>query len=408
MQNEQQVHVYSKKKRGFGTWAVVVCGAVLLFGAGLLVGQGKIQLFRQSYTERTGLAGTVDYQQVDTVYQALRENFDGKLTQTQVLNGLKHGLAQSTKDPYTEFFTADEAKQFSNDLQGTISGVGAKLELDQDGNVVVVAPLEGSPAQAAGLLAKDIIVSVDDTSTAGMTATQAVLKIRGAKGTKVKLAILRDKKQRLEFTITRDTIHVPSVESKVLEGNVGYLQVSQFSDDTDELAAKAAQSFRDAGVQKVVLDLRDNPGGEVDSAVNLCSLWLDGGQVVVQQKRGDTVIDTNRSSGTPLLKGLRTVVLVNGGSASASEITALALRDQAGARLIGENTYGKGVVQRLVDFKDGSSLKVTIAKWYSPKGANIDKKGIAPDQVVKPSEEDYKTKNDVQLTAATGWLTANL
>lgn len=390
------------------TWKRVglVWLGLALFSGGMLVGQGKlIPAYNQSQKPNSGLPASLDFNQVDEVYQALRENYDGSLTTQQVLDGLKHGLAGSTKDPYTEYFTADEAKQFNNDLQGTISGIGAKLELDQDGNVTVVAPLAGSPAEAAGLRAKDIISAVDGKMTSGMTATDAVIKIRGEKGTKVTLTVIRDKKQQLEFTITRDNIHVPSVESKILDGNVGYLQVSQFSDDTDDLAQKAAQSFRDAGVQKVILDLRDNPGGEVNAAVGLCSLWLDYGQTVVQQRRGNIPIETNKAnSRDTLLKGKQTVVLINSGSASASEITALALRDQIGARLVGEKSYGKGVVQQLIPFRDGSSLKVTIAKWYSPKGTNIDKKGITPDQEVKISEDDIKNKNDTQLQAALSWL----
>jgi len=375
-----------------------------VFSGGVLVGQNWHRT-PVNYPERTGLPKQFDYTQVDEVYQAIREKYDGKLTERQVLDGLKHGLAESTKDPYTEFFTATEAEEFNDDLQGTISGVGAKLELDQDSNVVIVAPLSGSPAETAGLRAKDIIVGIDGKTTSGMTATEAVLKIRGKKGTTVKLTIVRDKKDQLEFTITRDTIHVPTVESKVLDGNIGYLQVSQFSDDTDELAAKAARDFVDKGVNAVVLDLRDNPGGEVSSSVGLSGLWLDNGDVVVQQKRGGVVSEINRVTGSVSpLKGMKTVVLINGGSASASEITALALRDKAGARIIGEKSYGKGVVQQLLPFDDGSSLKVTVGKWYSPKGTNIDKKGITPDQMVKPSDEDIKNKNDIQLQAAQSWL----
>lgn len=376
-----------------------------IFSAGMLVGQHRYSVLRTSFSQRTNLSGKIDYTSVNEVYDALKKNYDGKLTDSQVLDGLKHGLAQSTKDPYTEFFTSKEAEQFSNDLQGTISGVGARLELDKDGNVVVVAPLDGSPAEAAGLRAKDAIIAVDNKSTAGMTATEAVLKIRGKKGTKVTLTVVRDKKDQLDFTIVRDTIHVPSVESKILDGNVGYMRVSQFSDDTDELAQKAAQTFTEANVQKVVLDLRDNPGGEVDSAVGLSGLWLPRGTVVVEQRRGGLLTDTSRvpMSDAPL-QGLKTVVLINGGSASASEIVALALKDQAGARLIGEKSYGKGVVQQLLPFNDGSSLKVTVAKWYSPKGTNIDQSGINPDQAVKPSDEDIKNKNDVQLQAAEAWL----
>jgi carboxyl-terminal processing protease len=402
----QKAHGVTKKRRIF-TWQRLVGAWVLLavFAGGVLMGQGGILPLRQSYNSRTNLPKSFDYSQVDTVYQALRENYDGKLTEEQVLNGLKHGLATSTKDPYTEFFTAKEADEFNNDLQGTITGGGAKLELDQDGNIVIVAPLSGSPAEAAGLRAKDIITAIDDKSSYGLTATEAVLKIRGPKGKKVKLTIVRDAKQQLEFTITRDTIHVPSVESKVLEGNIGYMQVSQFSGDTDELALKAAQSFREKGVDKVILDLRDNPGGEVSAAIGLSGLWLKNGQTVVQQRRGNTPYATDTVSGSSSpLKGMKTVVLMNGGSASASEIVALALRDEGGARIIGEKSYGKGVVQQLVSFDDGSSLKVTVGRWYSPKGTNIDKTGIKPDQEVKPTEDDIKNKNDIQLQAAQSWL----
>ncbi|QQS17954.1 S41 family peptidase [Candidatus Saccharibacteria bacterium] len=339
----QNAHKEAKIRNLF-TWQRLAGVWVLLavFAGGVFMGQSGFLPVRQAFNSRTDLPKTVDYSQVDRVYQALKDNYDGKLTEEQVLNGLKHGLATSTKDPYTEFFTAKEAEEFSNDLQGTITGVGAKLELDQDGNIVIVAPLSGSPAEAAGLRAKDIITAIDDKSSYGLTATEAVLKIRGQKGTKVKLTIVRDAKQQLEFTITRDTIHVPSVESKILEDNIGYIQVSQFSDDTDELALKAVQSFRDAGVEKVILDLRDNPGGEVSAAVGISGLWLTNGQTVVQQRRGSKPYSTDTVSGSlSPLKGVKTVVLMNGGSASASEIVALALRDQAGARIIGEKVMAR-------------------------------------------------------------------
>jgi len=382
---------------------MVGLGALLFFG-GQAVGQGKIKLSSSKYPQSTNLPARLDYSQVTEVYEALKDNYDGTIDEQQVIDGMKHGVALSTKDPYTEFFTADEAKEFNNDLQGTIIGIGAQLELTQEGSVVVVAPITGSPAEAAGIRAKDIIIGIDGKTTSGMTASQAVLKIRGKKGTKVELTVVRDAKEQLNFTITRDEIHVPTATSKILEGTIGYLRVSQFSDDTDELAAKAAQSFRDAGVKQVVLDLRDNPGGEVTSAVGLCSLWLQRGQVVVQQKHGNTLVDVSKATGNPLLAGMKTVVLLNAGSASASEITALALRDQVGARLVGEKSYGKGVVQQLLPFSDGSSLKVTVGKWYSPKGTNIDKKGITPDQEVVLSVEDSKASNDTQLKAATDFL----
>ena len=182
------------------------------------------------------------------------------------------------------------------------------------------------------------------------------------------------------------------------------MQVSQFSADTDRLIDKAVTDFKSKGVKKVILDLRDNPGGEVSTAVHLSSQWLKQGDLIVEQRRGKTVIDSDRASAQDGLQGLPTVVLVNGGSASASEITTLALRDHKAAYVIGEQTFGKGVVQRLISFSDGSSLKVTIAKWYSPSGTNINKTGIKPDKVVTPTEDDYKNGNDVQLKAAEAYL----
>ena len=381
--------------------------ALAIFMSGILVGQGNLNFTGAAHGSGTGLPKTLDFSQVNEVYQALRDNYDGTLTQQQVLDGLKHGLAQSTKDPYTVFFTAQEANAFNSELQGTISGIGAQLELDQDNNIVIVAPLAGSPAEAAGLRAKDIIVTIDGGSTSGMSVNDAVQKIRGQKGTSVKLGIVRNKTQALNFTITRDTIQIPTAVSKILDNNIGYLQVSQFSEDTDSLVTKAVADFQAKHVTKVILDLRDNPGGEVTTAVQLSSLWLQQGDVIVQQKRGNSVIDTQYANATNSLHGMKTVVLVNGGSASASEITALALRDHKAAYIIGEKTYGKGVVQQLIPFSDGSSLKVTIAKWYSPNGTNVNHVGITPDQIVTPTDADYKNNNDVQLKAAQAWLQQN-
>lgn len=378
---------------------------IVIFSLGYLLGTGKLHLFSDNGYNSTSKTSTkLDFSSVNELYGTLQRYYDGTFTSQQALEGLKHGLARSTKDPYTEFFTKDESTKFNDDLQGTIIGIGAKLELDKEGNIVIVAPIAGSPAEAAGLRAKDVIVSVDGKSTAGMTATEAVLQIRGKKNTTVELGVIRDRQTPLEFKIVRDTIKVPSVVAEVLDGGIGHLQVSQFSSDTDELVADAVDQFKAKGVQKVILDLRDNPGGEIDSAVGLTSFWLQQGETVVEQRRGKTVIDVSRSNGDNPLRGIPTVVLVNGGSASASEITALALRDYRAARVIGETTYGKGVVQQLIPFDDGSALKVTIAKWYSPKGTNIDQKGLKPDQEIIPTEEDYTNNRDVQLNAAVEWL----
>jgi carboxyl-terminal processing protease len=385
--------------------ALAVLGTIAVFTLGLLVGNGHLRITSPAqYKSETNLPSSLNYASVNGVYDTLRQNYDGQLSQSQILDGLKHGLAEATKDPYTEYFTADEAKSFTSQLQGTISGIGAQLELDENGNVVVMSPIDGSPAAAAGVRAKDIITSINGKSTSGMSANDAVDAIRGNKGTKVTLGVLRDKTQVLNFSITRNTIQIPTATSKVLDGGVGYLQISQFSDDTYSLVQQAATKFKQAGVKKLIVDLRDNPGGEVDSAQNISSLWLSEGTLIVQTRRGSTVVDSYNSSGGHSFKGMPTVVLVNAGSASASEITALALRDNSAATIVGEQSYGKGVVQSVIPFSDGSELKVTTAKWYSPKGTNINKKGITPDQIVKMTDDDYKNGTDPQLTAAQAFL----
>ncbi len=336
----------------------------------------------------------------------LRENYDGKLTQSQILDGLKHGLAESTGDPYTEYFTASEAKAFNGELQGiSLTGIGAELDQDSNGNIVVMSPLDGSPAAAAGILAKDIILSINGQSTAGMSVNDAVTKIRGAKGTKVTLVVLRGSSQ-LTFTITRDTINVPTATSKILDNNIGYLQVSQFSSDTFALTQQAVSSFQQHGVKKVILDLRDDPGGEVDAAQNIASLWLPNNALIEQERRGSEVVTSLKATGNNPLQGIPTVVLVNAGSASASEITALALRDNKAATIIGEKSYGKGVVQSVIPFSDGSELKVTIAKWYSPNGTSINHTGIKPDQTVA-EPAGATPDNDPQLQAAEAYLQAH-
>jgi carboxyl-terminal processing protease len=237
-----------------------------------------------------------------------------------------------------------------------------------------------------------------------MSVDEAVSRIRGKAGTKVTLQIVRDKSQALTITITRQDITLPSVKSKILDGNIGYLQISTFANDTPGLAQKAAADFQSKHVKGVILDLRDNPGGYLPAAVDVSSLWLPKGQTILKEKRGTTVTNTYEADGDDTLHGIPTVVLVNGGSASASEITAGALLDNDAAYLIGEKTYGKGVVQQLINFRDGSQLKVTVASWYRPDGQNINKKGISPNQTVKISDADAKAGKDTQLQAAQTYL----
>ncbi|HSX07249.1 MAG TPA: S41 family peptidase [Candidatus Saccharimonadia bacterium] len=391
---------YTVKKLG------IVFGVVTVFGLGVLTGQGQLRIVPHgAFGDRTGLPRSLDYSSINQLYDTLRANYDGKLTEQQILDGLKHGLANAPSDPYTEYFSPKEAKDFNGELQGiSVTGIGAELDQDASGNIIVMSPINGSPAAAAGLLAKDVITTINGQTTAGMSVDAAVTKIRGPKGSKVTLDILRGDSQQLTFSITRDTITVPTANSKVLDNNVGYLQISQFSSDTFGLVQQAVSGFQKAGVKKVVLDLRDNPGGEVTAAQNIASLWLSDNALIEQEKRGSAVATSYRATGDNPLKGMPTVVLVNAGSASAAEITALALHDNHAAIVMGETSYGKGVVQSVIPFSDGSELKVTIAKWYSPNGTSINHKGIVPDKVVTLSDSDAKAGNDTQLQAAEAYL----
>jgi carboxyl-terminal processing protease len=380
--------------------------AVLIFAVGVGVGNGQISVsLHHNKAVATNLPAKLDYDTVNTVYQSIKENYDGQLTETQLEDGLKHGLAQSTKDPYTTYFTAKEAKDFNSELNNSFSGIGAQLGQDKDGNLEVIAPIDGLPAAKAGLKAQDLIASINGETTAGESVDDAVNKIRGPKGTKVTLQVVRNHNQALNLTIVRDDIKLPSVKTKFLDGNIGYVQITTFSDDTAELMQKAANDFADKKVKGIVLDLRDDPGGLLDAAVKTSSLWLPGGTNVLKERRANgEVVDSYSATGDDTLKGIPTVVLVNGGSASASEITAGALHDNKAAYVIGEKSYGKGVVQQLINFKDDSQLKVTVASWYRPNGQNINHKGITPDKVVKISDADAKAGTDTQLQAAQAYL----
>ncbi|MES2971515.1 MAG: S41 family peptidase [Patescibacteria group bacterium] len=377
--------------------------ASVIFLSGWATGSGRVilnsdQLFRKSIQK--GLPNNLEYTSVEEVYDTLRRDYDGDLDSQKLLDGIKAGLASAAGDPYTEYLNKDAAKEFDEQLNGTFSGIGAELSKDDKGNLIIIAPISGFPAEKAGLKSKDSILEIDGNPTAGITVSDAVSKIRGPVGTKVKLRIIRNSAQDLSFEITREQINIPSVESKILENNIGYLKISRYGDDTVALATKAAQDFQQRKVKGVILDVRNNPGGLLDASVNLSSLWLEPGKTVLQEKRDGVVIRTYNAKGSPALKGIPTVVLINEGSASASEITAGALHDNNAAKLIGVKSFGKGSVQQLEKLLDGGVLKVTIAKWYTPAGININKEGIKPDQEVKLSEEDAKAQRDPQLDAA--------
>ena len=397
---ESEVHRTPKKRPSLLRVVGAVLCAGLLFGAGLAIGRGDLKVNGLSLQNNANLATSqLDYSSVNQVYDLLKNNFDGNLNQTKLIDGAKQGLVAATGDPYTEYFNPTDAKAFNNELAGTISGIGAQLGTDTSNDIVIISPIAGYPADKAGLKPKDIIAAVNSKSTSGASVDSVVSQIRGQAGTKVTLTIVRGQGDPFDITITRQNITIPSVTWSE-SGDIGYMKISQFTSDTSDLAAKAAQEFKAKGVKGVVLDLRGDPGGYLTGAVDVSSLWLDQGKTVVSEHRGTTVVDTETASGKNPLKGLPTAVLIDEGSASASEITAGALRDNGAATLVGQKSFGKGSVQQVENLSDGSEIKITIARWYTPAGKNIDKQGITPDVPVTISDDQIKAGQDPQLDQA--------
>ncbi|MFA5800226.1 MAG: S41 family peptidase [Candidatus Peribacteraceae bacterium] len=320
--------------------------------------------------------------------------------------GAVGGLVQAVGDPYTVFMTPQDSKTFQDALSGTLEGIGAQLDV-REGKIVVVAPLKGSPAEKAGLLTHDIIFRVDDLAVEGMRLEDVVAKIRGQKGTSVRLTVLREgKRDPVTITVVRESIHIPSVESKVIKtqsGSIGYVVLNQFGDASIAEIKKAFAGFPVKELKGVVLDLRFNGGGYLDGAEELVSMFVKEGKVVSVVRR-DSPSEEHTVRGTPILPDTPMAVLINGGSASASEITAGALQDLRRAKIIGTKSFGKGTVQEVIDLPGGSSLRVTTAKWITPAGHDIAKKGITPDIIVDRTAEEYRAGKDPQLAAALEWL----
>lgn len=391
--NERETMEDNKKKRsGKISVGVFALSLVLAFVAGNRM-QTIGDYFFAPYTNKGNqvLSQNIDFGQVEKTYDILKTKFDGKLDSAKLQDGLQKGLVDAAGDPYTVFLSQKEAEEFNSDLNGEFSGIGAELG-KRDQKLVVMAPLEGQPAKKAGVRAGDIIAKIGDEETTNFTIDQAVNKIRGKAGTDIKLSLIRGD-ELIELTITRASISIPSVKSEILEGNIGYLQLSRFSDDTTELATKAAQDFKAKNVKGIVLDVRNNGGGLLSTAVDVSSLWLND-KIVVSEKEGGKTTNVLRTGNNPILEGIPTKMLINEGSASASEILAGALRDNGAAELVGTKSFGKGSVQELVDLPGGAKLKVTVARWFTPKDKNIDKAGIEPSVKVELTPEDFKQDKD--------------
>lgn len=348
-------------------------------------------------TQLWGGKGDIDLSTVQDTYRALAGNFDGQLDKQKLIEGASRGLVAAAGDQYTVFMDKQESASFDDALTGNIGG-GIGVEVGIRGDVpTAVRVLKDNPAEKAGVQVGDVIVKINDESTHGKSLNDVVTQIRGEAGTTVKLTVLRGGEQK-DITVTRQQVNNPSAYGEVKDG-VGILTITRFDDQTGSLARAVAQDFKTKNVKGVVLDLRGNGGGYVTAAQAVAGIWLDK-QLVTSERSNGRVNDELKSTGTPILNGVKTVVLVNASSASASEIVAGALHDHKAATLLGETTFGKGSVQKLISLPDEATLKVTVARWYTPSGVNISEKGITPDQAVARTADDINAGRDPQLAAA--------
>lgn len=342
----------------------------------------------------------VDFSIFWDAWQVLEDKYTlAPLDYKKMVYGAVSGMVNSLDDPYTVFMSPDENSMFNQDMKGSFGGVGTEIGF-RDGFLTVIAPLKGSPAEKAGILSGDKIVKVDDKEIIGMNIDEAVLLIRGEKGTKVKLTIVREgDKDFREIEVVRDVIVVNTVDWKMMEGKIAYISINQFKEDTGVEFDNKISEILSEEPKGIILDLRNNPGGYLNVSINIASRFIDKGKaVVIQEEKGNK--DEYKAVGGKRFENIPVVVLVNEGSASASEILAGALRDNNNVKLVGKKTFGKGLVQEMEKLKDGSAIKVTIAKWLTPNGVDINHDGIHPDFEVNITEEDFKAGKDPQLDKA--------
>jgi len=347
------------------------------------------------------VAKDIEFKEFWEVWDILKDQYvdHNEITDKKLFYGALRGMVASLGDPYTVFMDPKVAKDFSDDLAGTFEGIGAEIGIKND-ILTIIAPLPEMPAEKAGLMAGDQILKIDQESTLGISVDEAVRKIRGEKGTDVTLSIARKGADEIiDIVVTRGAIIVKSVYTKMRDDNIFVIEVSNFNNDTEELFNNAVREAIDANPEGIILDLRNNPGGYLETSIEMASEWIEDGIVVTEQYTKDRKTE-HLARGRARLHEYRTVVLVNQGSASASEIVSGALKDYGLARIVGEKTFGKGSVQVLSELEDGSSIKITVAKWLTPSGHNINKEGIEPDIKVEYTLENYNNNEDPQLDKA--------
>lgn len=345
----------------------------------------------------------VDFAAFWEIWSMVKERYvDGPVSDLDLFYGAISGMVASLGDPYSTFLDPELAQQFNQELEGKFEGIGAEISLKKS-QLTVVAPLADTPADRAGLKPGDKILAIDDVDTAGMYLEEAVQRIRGERGTEVRLLIYREGvAEPKEISIIRDTIVVESVRLSFREAHgkrVAVMKLSHFNDMTDQGFNDAVREVLLESPDGLILDMRNNPGGFLETAVQVAGEWIPRSVIVVEQF-SETDSRNYTSDGNAKLAEVPTVVLVNMGSASASEIVAGALQDHGKAYIVGESTFGKGSVQDYMEFTDGSALKLTIARWLTPNGRSISEEGIDPDEIVELTNEDFDNDRDPQMTRA--------
>jgi len=347
------------------------------------------------------LSQDIDFDLFWQTWDSLRKNYvdKDKLNEKQMFYGALRGMVSSLGDPYTVFMDPKISQDFSDDLAGTFEGIGAEIGIKND-VLTIIAPLPDMPAEKAGLKASDKVLFIDDKTTMGIFIDEAVNLIRGPKGTEVKLSIAREGEDSiLDIFIKRGKIIVKSVRTEMREDDIYVLRIINFNDDTEQLFNQAVSEVIKNDPKGIILDLRNNPGGYLDTAIEVASEWVEDGVVVVEQYNEERKFE-HLARGRARLKDFSTIVLVNEGSASASEIVSGALQDYDKAKIIGMHTFGKGSVQTLTNLNDGSSIKITVAKWLTPEGRSINDEGILPDLEIDLTRENYENNEDPQIKKA--------
>lgn len=379
-----------------------------VFVAGIAVGftnRPEVSRITSLFNKEAAFAAPVDFEPFWKVWNLLDEKYvdiDNVDEQAKVWGAIK-GLTDAVGDPYTVFFDPEENKEFNEVIEGEFSGIGIELGV-RDGALTVIAPLNGSPAEKAGLATDDVIAAIDGEVTNDFTVDDAIKRIKGDKGTPVTLTVIKaDSGKTEDVRIIRDTISIPTIETKLRDDGVFVISLYSFSENAPVLFQGALQKFLSSKSDKLIIDLRGNPGGYLDGAIDIASWFLPSGKVVVKEDFGGAKPEElYRSKGYNIFrdKPIHVAILVDEGSASASEILAGALREHGVATLVGMQTYGKGTVQELIPVTDTTSIKITVAKWLTPNGLSINENGLTPDYVVPLTEEDIEGGRDPQLDKA--------